>query len=276
MNIKELSIRTLVGIVGIPIIFGSIYLGNYFFLTLILIIQCVALYELFNLLESKSIKPLRIVGFVSLISITLSFYFLSPNGILCVMVLSFVLCLLGGLFRPVEGATKDIAATVFSYLYLSLLSCFILIRNQAFTNPYPEYNFGKLIMLVFIAIWVCDTFAYLFGSMLGKNPLFKRVSPNKTWEGGIAGLLGAILTVYFLCALWIPEMSLLSRIIIGFIVGFFGQLSDLIESLFKRDAGIKDSSNILPGHGGFLDRFDSPILIAPILYVYLNLLFFYN
>lgn len=271
MNYKELSIRTLVGVLGIPIIFGSIYLGHLFFLSFILIIQMLALAELYSLTESKGFKPLKYLGISSLIFITISFYFLSMTLVMGVLMCCVLVCLLGTLFREVEGAIGNIAITVFGFLYLSLLSFFILIRNMTEGHEAVSGPSGKLIMLVFITIWVCDTCAYLFGSIFGKHTLFKRVSPKKTWEGSIAGFAAAMITVYLLSGTMIPGASDIDKIVIGIIVGLFGQASDLVESLFKRDAQIKDSSNLLPGHGGILDRFDSPILIAPMLYIYIIL-----
>jgi phosphatidate cytidylyltransferase len=122
-------------------------------------------------------------------------------------------------------------------------------------------------MTLFVAIWACDTFAYFVGKSIGKHRLFERVSPKKSIEGALGGLAGAVLA--FLAVYYFEwyNISLELSLISGLIVGTFGQFGDLVESWFKRDAGIKDSSHILPGHGGILDRFDSLIFVAPVFMI---------
>ena len=114
----------------------------------------------------------------------------------------------------------------------------------------------------------------MLGSKFGKHKLFPRVSPNKTVEGTAFGFFFALLTAYISQLTFLPEISLVDALVIGVICGSFGQASDLIESLFKRDAGVKDASNLIPGHGGVLDRFDSEILVAPVVYFYLRFVVF--
>ena len=128
---------------------------------------------------------------------------------------------------------------------------------------------GWLVLFIFSTIWLCDTAAYLYGAKLGKHKLFKRVNPKKTWEGAIAGFFTGVAAAAGLHYVFVPSLTLFDSVMIGIIVGVMGQISDLIESLFKRDAGVKDASSILPGHGGFLDRFDSPLLVGPFVYIYL-------
>ena len=128
-------------------------------------------------------------------------------------------------------------------------------------------------MMILIMIWICDTFAYMFGILFGKHKLYEQVSPNKTIEGAVAGLVGSVLTVIIVKALGIIPMDWLSAIILGLTVGTFGQMGDLVESWFKRDAGVKDSSAILPGHGGMLDRFDSLLFLSPSLMILTFILF---
>jgi phosphatidate cytidylyltransferase len=129
-------------------------------------------------------------------------------------------------------------------------------------------------MAVFFMVWASDVFAYLIGSKIGKNKMFPRISPNKTWEGTLSGVAGAILTGY-LCSLLFQGLSLPLSFWIGAacICTVFGILGDLVESMFKRSLGIKDSGNLLPGHGGFLDRFDAFIFVVPFIYTYIVLYF---
>lgn len=137
--------------------------------------------------------------------------------------------------------------------------------------PYQNNNFEKLLIMgFFILIWVNDSFAYLTGKTLGKHKLFPRVSPKKTWEGTIGGLLFALLASYFI-AKYETSLTLIQWLILALVIVVFGSLGDLLESKFKRDAGVKDSGAILPGHGGMFDRLDSLIFAAPFAYLTLNI-----
>ncbi len=133
------------------------------------------------------------------------------------------------------------------------------------------YTWGGLtIIAILVSIWMCDTMAYFGGISMGKHKLFPRVSPNKSWEGAVWGFFGAVLTMILFQHYFLPYLKLHQAIVIGVIIGVFGQIGDLIESLLKRDAGVKDSSELIPGHGGVFDRFDSLIFVSPMLYLYID------
>lgn len=129
---------------------------------------------------------------------------------------------------------------------------------------------GYTIISILATIWICDTAAYFGGMTLGRRKLFERVSPNKTWEGAVFGFVFSILTMLAAQSLLLAYMSTTNAVIIGMMIGCFGQMGDLVESRFKRDAGVKDSSSIIPGHGGVYDRFDSLVFVSPILYLYID------
>ncbi|MFZ1281640.1 MAG: phosphatidate cytidylyltransferase, partial [Ignavibacteriaceae bacterium] len=131
---------------------------------------------------------------------------------------------------------------------------------------------GYLIISIFASIWICDSAAFFGGTALGKHKLFHRVSPKKSWEGAIFGFVFAILAMILAKNLVLDFLSLKDAIAIGLITGTIGQIGDLAESLLKRDAGVKDSSNLIPGHGGIFDRFDSLLFSAPVIYLYLTYL----
>jgi phosphatidate cytidylyltransferase len=126
------------------------------------------------------------------------------------------------------------------------------------------------ILGVFILIWTNDTFAFLIGKGFGKRKLFERISPHKTVAGFIGGMVFTFVAGGVLAAYFNSSLSLVQWIVIAGIVSTFGVLGDLIESMFKRQAGLKDSSNFIPGHGGFLDRLDSAIFSAPFIFIYLQ------
>ncbi len=131
-----------------------------------------------------------------------------------------------------------------------------------------------MVISLFAIIWICDTAAFHVGSALGRHKLFPRVSPNKSWEGAVAGFVAALLAAAAAKYLVLEFLTLGSAVLIGAIVGIFGQIGDLVESLLKRDAGVKDSSTLIPGHGGVFDRFDSLLLVSPLVYLYVDFILF--
>lgn len=143
--------------------------------------------------------------------------------------------------------------------------------DPATVAPADNYGF-YMVMAVLVSIWVCDSAAYYAGRAFGKHKLFERVSPKKTWEGAIAGAVASIATMIVVQQTLLPFLTIADAVVLGIITGVFGQLGDLAESHLKRDAGVKDSSALIPGHGGIFDRFDSLLFVAPLVYVYLNVI----
>jgi len=190
-----------------------------------------------------------------------------------------------------------IVITVSFYEFISLLQSkskitfknlilgFFWISSIAYFLPIYERFSSNFILIIFIAVWITDSFAYIFGKQFGVKKIFPEVSPNKTWVGSISGLIASILFLYIVymlpsILLWFGKLPTIKNIfpsyfnfydilIIGIITGFFGQYGDYIESLFKRRLDVKDSSNILLGHGGFLDRFDSLFIVGFFTFIYM-------
>ena len=160
----------------------------------------------------------------------------------------------------------NISINLFAFIWLGImLGSLSILRNL----PHMGYI---LTLILFLSIWFCDSAAYVMGKQFGKTKILPAVSPNKTWVGTISGLFSSIFFVvilfYYNC---LPqEFTLINAIILGIIPGFFGQLGDFTESLLKREAKIKDSSELLMGHGGILDRFDSLIFATPITLLYIK------
>lgn len=171
--------------------------------------------------------------------------------------------LISELYRKQEQPIETTAMGVLGLLYTALIYFIFL---SAFQNS--EYE-GTTAIGFYILIWINDTFAYLSGRFFGKNKLFERISPKKTWEGSIGGGL-CTLGISYVLSIFFTQLNPIQWLIIAVIAIIFGALGDLVESLLKRNYGIKDSGNILPGHGGILDRFDAALLAAPILYFFLN------
>ncbi|MCK4904565.1 MAG: phosphatidate cytidylyltransferase, partial [Candidatus Marinimicrobia bacterium] len=172
------------------------------------------------------------------------------------------------LFRKKPNSTENYNITVGGILYIPLLvGTLIGIRN------FDSVNDTHFTFALFISIWICDSAAYIAGKKFGKKKIYPRVSPNKTVVGSIAGLIFAFITYIVMDKIGFIkfDLDIMQITILAVISGVFGQAGDFIESLFKRDANVKDSGALLLGHGGVLDRFDSLIIASPLVYIFLNL-----
>jgi phosphatidate cytidylyltransferase len=262
--------RIIVALLAIPVLLGVSYLGKIPFLGFILSIGLISFYEFSFMVKNKSIYPSYFVGIISVGIIILNAYFhLFPFELF--LLAMFLILLLMELFRNKESAINNVSSTLFGILYTGLFSASIVgIREFYVDTPLSYSNGGFIIISIFITLWMTDSAAYFIGSAIGKHKLFPRVSPNKSWEGAIAGFVFAIITIVVLKTLLLDFFNWMDIIAFGIIIGIFGQMGDLVESLIKRDAGVKDSSNLIPGHGGIFDRFDSLLFSSPILFLYMN------
>jgi len=270
MALNNTATRILVSLIAIPVIVLACYLGGIFFLLFVLLIGLVGFHEISEMLKHKKIYTNQIVGMLSvLLLIANQYYQFVSFQLLLILIVLFLL--LYELFRDKSSAVQNLGGTILSILYIGLFSA-SMIGIREFFNDMPglSSNGGFLLISILVSIWVCDSAAFFLGSAFGKHKLFPRVSPNKSWEGAIAGFVFAVLAMIAANALVLDFLTLQSSIVIGVIVGVFGQLGDLIESLIKRDAGVKDSSALIPGHGGILDRFDSFLICSPVIYLYLE------
>ncbi|MFQ6618875.1 MAG: phosphatidate cytidylyltransferase [Fidelibacterota bacterium] len=271
---KEAYSRLLVGIIGPPLILFAIIFGKFIFLIFIIILFSLGLREMDHISRKKGIQQNKtVIALFSIIFFLASFYGKSEYFIVIIILFPIVL-LISELYREGQNHILNVASSFFSFFYLGMfLGSIILIREYSgHTGKIEYHDAGKIVVIMFISVWICDTAAYYVGKGIGKHSLFLRISPRKTVEGAAAGFIGSIITVlifYFLD--FIRFFSLIDYLIFGLITGIAGQFGDLIESMIKRDADIKDSSKIIPGHGGVLDRFDSIIFVSPIIYLYLNL-----
>ncbi len=274
MAFKNLGKRVAVAVVGGPLIVLAVWYGGYAFFALVAGITLLATYEFLQLLEKKDSHPPAIWIYLHslwfLYAVFSQRYALAAGGVLLFLFGLFTI----EVFRRENNSVRNASGGLLAFVYLTVLYAFMLgIRQLPLALDQPYRAGGEWVLLVLLAIWACDTAAYFVGSRFGRHKLAPRVSPNKTVEGALGGVLGAMLTAW-LCQAWFAHsLSVQNAWVIGGLVGVFGQLSDLVESLFKRDAGVKDTSSILPGHGGILDRFDSPLLAMPAVFVYLLWLF---
>lgn len=194
------------------------------------------------------------------------FVYGSNNIVNILLLLTFPL-LIAELFFKAEQPFNNVALIVLSLFYIAIP--FSLFPRFSFFNG-GDFSPNIVAGMLFLT-WANDSFAYIIGSKIGKTPFFLRISPKKTWEGTIGGAVVCLL-ISVLIARFFPQLSLINWLVIGAIVAVFGTIGDLVESLLKRSVGVKDSGNFMPGHGGFLDRFDAFIFCIPFVYFYLCVL----
>ena len=261
---KELLIRTISGAVLVAVIVACVLLSPWTCWALALVIVGIGTFEMSRLMHVESRWQLALGELMAV-----GTFLLASFWVLKVMPLSgFVLLLplLPFLFALFSTTTdfKTVAAFGFGAVALLSLPCTLMVWMHDLFTP-------KMLLLVFILLWVNDTFAYLTGRLLGKHKLFERISPGKTIEGSIGGLVFTLagIIIFSCCVDW---LSLKAAIGMGLIAVVFGTLGDLCESMLKRQAGVKDSGKLIPGHGGILDRFDSVLFAIPFVFVYLLLL----
>ena len=188
-----------------------------------------------------------------------------------ILIVSILLLMTWEMFRKKPHVMENVASTFFAAIFIGMaMSYFILLQQLGYEGQGGHLG-GYAVLTVFMGVWSCDTLAYFVGSAIGKHKIFPRVSPNKSWEGSIAGLIGSFIALLLIVrAGWLPGLDYTDALILGLITGVAGQLGDFAESLVKRDVGVKDSSNLLPGHGGAWDRLDSILFAAPLSYLYLT------
>ncbi len=269
MDIK----RVLTGVIGFPVIAAILIFSNtYIFDGIVAIIALIAVHEFYNsFIVTKKAKPVTFLGYISCIGIAL--IHIIPKEylplIVTLLIPAIILILFAeSIFSKMKTNIIDISVTLFGMSYVLVFFSFIaLIRGLN--------NGNLLVWYIFMAAWGTDILAYLVGKYLGKHK-FSEISPKKTIEGCIGGLIGAVLFVLiytaFLNKVFNTNISYILMTSYAIIWSILGQIGDFAASTVKRYTGIKDYSNLLPGHGGMLDRFDSVIFIAPFAYILLMLI----
>ncbi len=269
MALSNTATRIIVSVLAIPLILLTSFFGHLYFAAFVLLIGLVSFYEFSKMAINKGININVPLGMFFTVIVIFNFYSNFVSNTLLFIAIPFVLLLLE-LFRNKGSVIFNVGAALLGIFYIGIFSgAFIGIR-QMFNSTKEVYNNGGILIIsIFTSIWICDSAAYFIGTAIGKHKLFPRVSPNKSWEGAIAGFVFSVLAMIAAQYFVLSFISVKEAVIIGIIVGSIGQLGDLVESLIKRDAGVKDSSSIIPGHGGILDRFDSLLFTAPAVYLYL-------
>lgn len=272
---KNLIIRALTGIIFVVVLISAIYIHPIFFLILFCIITGLTLWEFGGLVkhyENANLqRTVNVLGGVYLFIAT----FVYANGltdgkIFLPYLLFIMLTMIAELYYKAPNPINNWAFTLFAQVYCAgSFSILNFIGAEPGTPGVMSYT-PLFIMAIFIFVWLDDTGAYLVGSLIGKHKLFERISPKKSWEGFFGGLILPLASSQAF-AWFAPEINRMNWLGLAATVVLFGTWGDLIESLLKRTLGVKDSGNVLPGHGGMLDRFDSVMLAVPASYIYIEL-----
>ena len=264
--------RAITGFFFVIVMLASVLLGNYVFDVFYLLLSLWCLFEFYGLIRQSGSEPNRFLGLLNglIIYVVAALICVSDNdppmfGTLLIAVLTLSAIFLQELFTKSETPFVNIAYTLLGLIYVLVPFCFF--HGLGYLNTFHQFNFHFPLAFL-IMLWANDTGAYLSGMAFGRTKLFERHSPKKTWEGFIGGVIISSAAAYVI-SIFYADISWKEWILMAVLIGCFGTLGDLVESMLKRSLNIKDSGGILPGHGGLLDRFDGLLLSVPIVYAYL-------
>ena len=272
MNKKDFLTRATAGLIYVVVLLLGIFGGKYSFLLVFGSILGLALYEFYRMVEKNTTHAIsKIFNIASGIFIFLSAYLYLEEVNVYVFAaasLAYLLALFAtAIFINRPAILPAIIYSVFGQIYITLPLALLMLISYQYNVSVEGYHY-VLVLAVFVFIWVNDTAAYLIGSLLGKHKLIKRISPKKSIEGFVAGIIFALIAG-LVFARFFPEYPSSFWMGYAFTASLFGTLGDLFESLIKRIYGVKDAGDIMPGHGGILDRIDSTLIAIPAVYLYL-------
>jgi len=268
--------RTITGALFVLVLLGAVLFNTYTFIGLCFLICVLGLREYAFLFKIRENKPdpigavlggtgIALIWVVQLLHISIAFF----ETYRWILILGFLLVpIVFEILNPDKRSYKNLVLSYAGLLYINLgVACF---ANMGFDAGSGIYH-SQIILGFLVILWSSDTFAYITGRAFGKTPLAPKISPKKTWEGSIGGAV-CTLGVAYILSITLGRLSLIDWFVFALIIIVFGTIGDLIESRFKRILGVKDSGNILPGHGGILDRFDSLLFAAPFVLIFLRLI----
>lgn len=273
---SSVFLRVAASVVFIPCFIIITNRGGYYFMLLIGAILFVGMWEFYRMMEAKGIRPYKLIGVLS--AFVLSWYVFLWNGVYADFFLTVVLVALMCLEitrKETQMATTHIATTILGVIYIGFLGSHLIMLREHPLRINLDYGYGaSFVFLAFVVTWAGDTGAYIVGSAIGRRPLIPRISAKKTKEGSVGGLVFAVAAAVIAKESFAQYLALWQAIVLGVLAGVVGQFGDLFESLIKRDAEIKDTSDMIPGHGGVLDRFDSLLFTAPLIYYFIRFVVF--
>ncbi|EDP95622.1 phosphatidate cytidylyltransferase [Kordia algicida OT-1] len=269
---KEFLTRSLAGLIFVALLISSVFLSQTAIFAVFTIFGLLCMFEFSKLIELKGF--IQYIVFLAFLSVFVFWKHLQPElkieeatMILLVFSIFVSLFLIRDLFSKKIIPEFKFKKYLLVSFYMSSSFAFLLLIPNA-TETYEPY----IILGSFLLVWVNDSFAYLIGKKFGRQKLFERISPKKTVEGFLGGLLFSCIASYFIYKFTDTPLSFSSWLILAIIISSIGTIGDLIQSKFKRQANVKDSGSIMPGHGGIFDRLDSMIFSAPFIYLFLKIL----
>lgn len=267
---KKFYIRSLSGFIYAILIVGSIVGGPLTFGILMSVVLFTGLYEYRQILLKHQLNPHPVFHYLfpSIVYFTglAEVLFFKTGTLLILLVPIIFFAMIFEFMIKKDNKLGHLGAALLGIMYIPVP--LIILNLLFFESAALDAPIGFLLFSMIVLIWVNDTFAYFVGSLVGKHKLSPKISPNKTWEGSMGGLLFSLIGSYILYLIF-GSFELWIWICLAFLVVVFGTLGDLFESVLKRSAGIKESGTILPGHGGILDRFDSLLIAAPFVFCFL-------
>ena len=256
-NPSDLQVRFRTAVVYTIITIGCIFLGDIPMVLMLSATAGIAAGEFYYMLRSDAKLPNEAVGIAAAVLYPISALLLGLTGMTIVTMVLLLALLVWYVFWG-RARVADVGVSFFGAAYCGQLLCGLVVIRAGLEGPWDSL----LVLGVFLSVWANDSFAYLVGSKFGKHKLAPRISPKKSWEGFIAGLVGSMLVWVLMSYIPGVSMSIPQALVFGLVCGLMGVLGDLAESRIKRNSGFKDSGTIMPGHGGLLDRCDSLFLVA--------------
>lgn len=273
---RNLAQRIAFAVVAIPAVVGLLWWGGWPLAAVLALLGVLGTREVYDLARRQQIEPLDGVGLAAAGVIPLATYWAKGSetrwaepalffgAIWVLLVLTLAMRQRGPRGRPLPA----VAVTVFGALYASALPSFLIAIRHGAAEGVRSWPLAVLALFPLVLTWICDTAAMAAGSAFGGPKLAAILSPHKTWSGGVGGFAGAVIAAVALGTWVLPRVGLhldvVRLVVVGAVVGVVGQVGDVAESLFKREAGVKDSSALIPGHGGVLDRLDSLYFVIPV------------
>lgn len=277
--------RVAFAVIAIPLLVGVVWLGEWPLIAVLVVAAVLGTGELFDLAERTGVKPLRELGrflaaavpvvMILLITAPSRFWFADQWGYLTVLAVLVVVVAAVFTRTPEQHPLASVAVTLLAPIYTSVLpSMAFIIRHAQWGGR--SWTGTTLVFFPLVVTWVCDSAAMFFGQRIGGAKLAPTISPGKTRAGGIAGVVGGTATGALFALFVFPRvgitLEIVPAIVLALVLSVIGQVGDLAESLLKREAGVKDSSTLIPGHGGVLDRLDSLYFAIPVAAVGYHLL----
>jgi len=264
--------RLAVIVLGVPCLYLITRRGGVFFLGLVDLVILLGLREFYVLMRAKGYQPFESLGYFCALAIS-AYAWRQGVAVPLILTASLLAIMVREVFRgdPSHSLTH-MAVTVFGIMYVGWLgSHLVMLRELPAQQGAPGSVGADMVFFAALVTWATDTGAYLAGVAVGRHPLAPRISPKKTREGALGGLVAASLAGWLCARGFASFVTPLSGALLGLAAGVVGQLGDLVESLIKRDAGTKDTAELIPGHGGVLDRFDSMLFVVPVFYYWFRL-----